>query len=247
MTYKLAAAAGTILLAAASPALATPIIGPIATAQAEVYFGFTGDTGALRVRNQDGTKWTEHDGTGKFTPSGTALQVGHLETYASAWLTKFGEENAQSLVTLPSMALTNTSKNPITVHLQTDFSSSLGSYASVNDPHHQTASFLSTITGFLGGDYHYCSLAPGDNEMDVTATTETVSGRTTCYINAADSSEGFWDYTIAPKSTVMTGEYGLWSTVSVTWVDPPPSVPEPMTAALIGTGLLGLLASRRRA
>jgi hypothetical protein len=228
----------------ALPLLSVPAAaGPIATATA--YTGYSiiadvadpnADLSAIKAtftpsvtRSFSGngmTSETDTQGPDLFKVSVTALldHPGQAYAYASATLDYLVE-------------FTNTSDQDIIFHLLWDFSSSIGSAATIDVGKLERAGYSSTINGLGVGDNHFCQVNDNGFQGDFGSMTETHAGQTTCFVQSADSSMSDSTILIHGGETITGGFGDLQVTASV-------SVPEPMSATLMAFGVLALGAAR---
>lgn len=232
----------TILTSLALTSITLPAMaGPIATATAYAQYGLTAtpldpdvDLSAIHAtfQSQAGASFS-----GNGTMSETDLQGPNL-FQISITAEVPGQGQAHGVGSLDyAVQLTNTSNQAITFDLSWDFSSSIGSTATVDRGEFQTASFRSLIDGLLVGDTHFCGLSDGGFQADLSGTTEDHGGQRSCYISNSDSSMNGGPITIAAGQTITGGFGSLQVFADAT-------VPEPATAFLLGFGALSLAGMR---
>jgi hypothetical protein len=232
----------SILALLATPFLSIPALaGPIATATAYTQYAIAVD---LNDPNADlsAIKATFVPSvTSSFSGNGATSEMDTqgpdlFQISVTASLDHSGQAGASATLNY-SVQFTNTSDQDITFHLLWDFSSSIGSTATIDDGKFERAGYLSTISGFYVGDNHSCQLSDHGYQGDVGSTTETMGGRTTCYVQSADSSLSDTMILIHAGETVLGGFGDLQVAANV-------SVPEPMSATLLGLGVLAIGAAR---
>ena len=236
-------AVSTVALLALPLFSAPAVAGPIATATAYTQYSLTAD---LSDPNADLSAIVA-----TFTPSVTSSFFGNgttsetdtqgpnlFQVSVTASLDHPGQ--ARAFATLSYFVqFTNTSTRDITFELLWDYSSSIGTTATIDDNKFDKAGYLSTISGLYVGDNHFCQGSDNGYQGDVGSTTETIGGRTICSVLSADSSLSQTMILLHAGETITGGFGDLQVTANV-------SVPEPMSAMLMGLGVLALGAARSR-
>jgi hypothetical protein len=136
-------------------------------------------------------------------------------------------------------SLTNTSDHPIVVQRNVTWGLSYAD-ASVDWPNTQSAEFSVALSGPYFGDSNACSILPGGAGSAQGAMYISSGSYISCFVNNPDYNVGNDQFEIAAFDTYFPGDYQVHAFASVAWV------PEPISASLLGFGLLGLAAVRRR-
>ncbi|MBN9559855.1 MAG: hypothetical protein J0H14_03880 [Alphaproteobacteria bacterium] len=231
-----------ILAFLASPLLSIPAAaGPIATATAYTQYSMMTDVADPNADLSVIKATFTPSVTSSFSATGMAIETDTqgpnlFKVSVTASVDHSGQAYASATLNY-LVQFTNTSDQDITFRLLWDFSSSIGSSATIDVGKFESAGYLSTINGLGVGDNHFCQVNDNGFQGDPGGTTETHAGRTTCFVQSSDSSMS--DRTILLRAgETITGGFGdLQVTANV-------SVPEPMSAALIAFGALALGVAR---
>jgi len=234
-------AVSTVALLALPLFSAPAVAGPIATATAYTQYSLTADLSDPNADLSAIVATFTPSVTSSFSGNGTTSETDTqgpslFQVSVTASLDHSGQARAFANLNY-AVQFTNTSDQDITFHLLWDFSSSIGSTATIDVGKFERAGYLSTISGLSVGDNHSCQFGDNSFQGDIGSITETIGGRTRCYVQSADSSMSDNTFLVHAGKTITGGFGDLQVTANV-------SVPEPMSAALLGIGVLAIGAAR---
>jgi hypothetical protein len=227
--------------------------GPIAVADAWVSLSFSvvgealdgmggaqgpADQSALQIVYNGGNIVTSMFGNGLHDFGQTSYGQYRIEAMAVASLSHPGVSSATADVYLNPLTLQNTSGHSIVVMRRVDYATDIGDYTQIDWPSSQSASFVASTAGQSISSTQSCFTGLG--EFSGSGMVTSGGGVLSCFIGNADFSSGDDLIQIDPFQSIEISGYEVHATANVAWV------PEPMSASLLGFGVLGLAATRRR-